>query len=241
LVNNFFPYPINPWYGFVSIVFFLYLMRTIIYFGPIKIIYRELRDQKIIGEVNEVKKESKIDLKNTIKTVSEIIFVELAFLSMPIIMWMLYRYNFRSEMILELNPWSLNSISIFFIGLIPWLLYTIKGDFSLRNTIKGLGNSLKKGKLKDALMGIGFVDKGIKGLETAEKFRILPSIGKKISLSNAFRTILNKAADHEIQKNLDGVKRYKNTNILQWAFTIIMALFHTIWPLLLLEIIILGA
>ena len=81
-------------------------MRTLIYFGPIKIIYRELKDQKIIGEVNEVKKESKIDLKNTIKTVSEIIFVELAFLAMPIIMWILYRYNFRSEMILELNPWS---------------------------------------------------------------------------------------------------------------------------------------
>jgi len=211
------------------------------YFTPIKVIYKELRDQRIIGEVNEVAKESKIDLKNTVKTVSEIIFVEIAFLLLPIIMWMFYRYNLRSEMILELNSWTLNSASIFFIGLIPWLLYTIKGDLALHKTLNGLGNSLKKGKLKDALMGIGMVDKGIKGIEKAEKFRLLPSIGKKISLSNVFRTVLNKTADYEIQKNLAGVNRFKNTNILQWAFTFLMALFHSVWPLLLLEVIILGS
>jgi len=239
--NNFIPYPLNPWYGFISIAILLYLFRFFMYFTPIKFIYRELKDQRIIGEVNEVAKESKIDLKNTIKTVSEIIFVEIAFLLLPIILWMLYRYNLRSEMILELNSWTANSGSIFFIGLIPWLLYTIKDDLALRTTLNGLGNSLKKGKLKDALMGLGFVDKGIKGLETAEKFRLLPSLGKKISLSNVFRTILNKTADHEIQKNLAGVNRFKNTNILQWAFTFSMALFHSIWPLLLLEIIILGS
>ena len=229
--NNFIPYPLNPWYGFISIVIVLYLSRFFMYFTPIKVIYKELRDQRIIGEVNEVAKESKIDLKNTVKTVSEIIFVEIAFLLLPIIMWMFYRYNLRSEMILELNSWTLNSASIFFIGLIPWLLYTIKGDLALHKTLNGLGNSLKKGKLKDALMGIGMVDKGIKGIEKAEKFRLLPSIGKKISLSNVFRTVLNKTADYEIQKNLAGVNRFKNTNILQWAFTFLMALFHSVWHL----------
>ena len=145
--NNFIPYPLNPWYGFISIVIVLYLSRFFMYFTPIKVIYKELRDQRIIGEVNEVAKESKIDLKNTVKTVSEIIFVEISFLLLPIIMWMFYRYNLRSEMILELNSWTLNSASIFFIGLIPWLLYTIKGDLALHKTLNGLGNSLKKGKL----------------------------------------------------------------------------------------------
>ena len=182
--NNFFPYPINPWYGFISIAILLYLFRIFIYFQPIKIIYKELKGQQIIGEVNEVAKESKIDLKKTVKTVSEIIFVELAFLLLPVIMWMLYRYNLRNEMIEELNLWTTSSVSIFFIGLIPWLLYTIKSDLALHSTLKGLGNSLKTGKLKEALMGIGLVDKGIKGIETVEKLRILPSFGK-FSLSNA--------------------------------------------------------